>query len=329
MPANLPPQYFETERKLKSAKTPQERLAILEELLSIVPKHKGTEKLQALLKTKIAKFKQQSSKKPAVARHGPTFHIEKAGAGQIILIGLPNSGKSKLVESLTNASPEVGDYPFTTHAPSPAMMAFENIQIQLIDTPPITEDYMEIWHVEMAKVADAILLVLDLSSPALADDFLLLDHKLKEKKIEIGAFPASSGEGESLFKKKVLIVGNKSDHPEAEKNLESFKAQIDPICPLVPVSANVGHHLERLKAEIFRLLDILRVYSKIPGKKVDRDEPFVFKKGSTLMDMARAVHKDFSAKLKFARIWNTDKYQGQKVNRDYKLQDEDIIELHI
>jgi ribosome-interacting GTPase 1 len=133
MPANLPPQYFETEKKLKTAKTPQEKIAVLEELLAIVPKHKGTEKLQALLKTKIAKFKNLATKRPAMAKHGPTFHIDKAGAGQIILVGKPNAGKSMLIRALTNATPEVADYPFTTHTPSPAMMRYEKIQIQLID----------------------------------------------------------------------------------------------------------------------------------------------------------------------------------------------------
>lgn len=329
MPANLPPQYIEKEKKLKTAKTPQEKIAILEELLSIVPKHKGTEKLQALLKTKIAKLKQQSSKRPVVARHGLSFHIEKAGAGQIVLIGLPNSGKSMLVQSITNATPEVGDYPFTTHAPLPAMMAFENIQIQLIDTPPITADYMEIWHVEMAKVADGILLVLDLSSPSLADDYHTLSRKLREKRIDTASSPYPAGNGEFLFKKKTLIAGNKLDHPSAKKNLEVFKTQVPRQDPLVALSATEGHHLDLLKLEIFKILDILRVYSKIPGKKVDRDEPFVFKKGSTLMDMAKAVHKDFASKLRYARLWSTDKFQGQKVNRDYELQDEDIIELHI
>jgi ribosome-interacting GTPase 1 len=329
MPANLPPQYFETEKKLKAAKTPQEKMEILEELLSIVPKHKGTEKLQALLKTKIAKLKHQSSKKLAVARHGPTFYIEKGGAGQIVLLGLPNSGKSKLIGSMTNAKPEVGEYPFTTHSPSPAMMAYENIQIQLIDTPPITADSMETWHAEMLKVADGILLVLDLSSPSLSDDYQTIVRKLKEKKIEMCPPPIPFADGEFLFRKKTLIAGNKMDDPAAAENLEFFRDEVSPTCPFVPVSAKDSFQLEQLRREIFELLEILRVYSKIPGKKVDRKEPFVFKKGNTLMDMAKAVHKDFASKLRFARIWNSDKYQGQKVNRDYELQDEDIIELHI
>jgi ribosome-interacting GTPase 1 len=181
----------------------------------------------------------------------------------------------------------------------------------------------------MAKVADGILLVLDLSSPSLADDYHTLSQKLREKRIETVSSPFPTGNGEFLFKKKTLIAGNKLDHPSAEKNLEVIKMQVPRQCSLVAVSATEGHHLDLLKLEIFKLLDILRVYSKIPGKKVDRDEPFVFKKGSILMDMAKAVHKDFASKLRYARIWNTDKFQGQKVNRDYKLQDEDIIELHI
>jgi ribosome-interacting GTPase 1 len=329
MPANLPPQYFETERKLKTAKTTQEKIKIYEELLSIVPKHKGTEKLQALLKAKIAKFKSDAQKKPSIAKHSPTHRIERAGAGQLILVGPPNVGKSMLLKSLTNAQPEIGDYPFTTRIPSPAMMLYENIQIQLIDSPPITPEYMEVWYPELIKGSDGILFILDSASSGQAELFQTLREKLIEKKIEMfGKSPEINAE-EKLFQKKTLIIANKIDLPQAKNNLPRLQEALAPIFPIFPVSAIQGDNLSELKKKIYLFLDILRVYSKSPGKKVEYNEPFTFKRGSKLMDMAKAVHKDFAEKLKYARIWGKNKYQGQKVNRDYILEDEDVIELHI
>lgn len=329
MPANLPPQYFEKEKELKKANTPQERIAILEELLAIVPKHKGTEKLQALLKTKIAKLKIQGHKSPAGARHTATFQVEKTGAGQVIVIGSPNTGKSSIIKALTNANPDIGDYPFTTRLPSPAMMPYENIQIQIVDMPPITQDYFEFWQVELIKGADAVLLVLDLSLPDPDEDFLTLLAKLEEKRI--GLFPKEHPipSDKQQFMKKTMIIANKCDHPRAAENLEEIKSFIDPGFTPIPVSIFKENTLEDLKEQIYIFLDVIRVYSKIPGKKVNHNDPYVFKKGSSLMDMAKAVHKDFSQKLKYARIWGKNKYQGQKVNRSYMLEDEDIIELHL
>ncbi len=329
MPANLPPQYFETEKKLKTAKTLQEKIAIHEELLAIVPKHKGTEKLQALLKTKIAKLKAQGQKKSVVARHTAAFQVEKAGAGQVVLIGSPNSGKSSIVNSLTNAKPEIGDYPFTTYLPSPAMMPYENTQIQLIDMPPITQDYFEFWQAELIKGSDGVLLILDLSIPEPAEDYLTLLGRLEEKRIELVSDTQTVPPEKHQFCKKSLIVAHKSDHPRAAERLKALKEFIDPGFTLIPVSVIKKDSLEDLKERIYILLDVIRVYSKIPGKKVDLNDPYVFKKGSSLMDMAEAVHKDFSQNLKYARIWGKNKYQGQKVNRNYVLEDEDIIELHI
>jgi len=329
MPANLPPQYFETERKLKTAKTPQEKIEILEELLSLVPKHKGTEKLQALLKTKIAKLKSAAQKKPTIAKHGPSHQVEKSGAGQIVIIGPPNTGKSMLLKSLTNAQPEIADYPFTTRMPSPAMMNYENIQIQLIDTPPITPEYMEVWHYELIKEADGVLFLLDLGNPDSFSVFQNLSVKLEEKRIEIVSHRSSPSFESSAFIKKALIVTNKIDLPSAEDNFVVLKKALEPKFDPIPVSALRGDNLEELKKNIFFSLDVLRVYSKVPGKKVDYEDPFIFKRGSNLMDMAKAVHKDFAQKLKYARIWGKNKYQGQKVNRDYLLEDEDVIELHL
>ena len=329
MPANLPPQYFETEKKLKTAKNPEEKVSILEELLSIVPKHKGTEKLQALLKTKIAKLKSTAQKKPTVAKHGLSFYIDKAGAGQVVLIGMPNAGKSSLVKSLTNADPEIGDYPFTTRMPSPAMMQYENIQIQIIDTPPITPEYMEYWHAELIKGADGILAILDLSSQNPASDLENLRAKLKEKRIELIPKKHTIPSETSFFQKRALIVANKADSSFSEENLTAVKKALHPDFDLISVSTKTEDGLEILRAQIFSLLDVIRVYSKIPGKKVEKTDPFTLKKGSTVMSLARAVHKDFAQKLRFARIWSENKYQGQKVNRDHVLEDEDIIELHI
>lgn len=329
MPANLPPQYFETEKKLKSAKSPEEKIEIMEELLSIVPKHKGTEKIQAQLKSKISKLKDQIQKKSKTTSKGPSFHIEKAGAGQVILIGPPNAGKSSLIDSLTNAEPEIGVYPFTTPTPFPAMMEYENVQIQLIDTPPIMSDYIDTWHHELVKGADGVLLVIDSSSPHPQEDISTVLEKLRENRVEIVTQNQQESGGARYFYTPSLVVVNKIDHPSANKDLSSLKNTFKDQLEFISVSASTKQGLEELKEKTFHLLNVLRVYSKSPGKKVDTSEPFVFKKGSSVMDMAEAVHKDFAQKLKYARIWGKDKYKGQKVNREYILQDEDIIELHI
>jgi len=329
MPANLPPQFFDVEKKLKTAKSADEKISIMEELLSIIPKHKGTEKMQALYKTKIAKLKAQSQKKTGASRKGDLYHIEKAEAGQVVLIGPPNSGKSSLIEALTNAQPEIADYPFTTHTPSPAMMKYENIQIQLIDTPPITQDYFEFWQAEMVKNADLVLVVIDLSGDDPALEYLALKEKLQERKIFLNPAGQPQPEVEFGFFKKTNILANKTDQTIAQHIIPDFQSMLSEGEELILVSSLNEESLIVLKRLIFDRLEILRVYSKTPGKKPSMEEPFIFRQGSTLADMTKAVHKDFANNLKFARIWGQGKYQGQKVNREYILQDEDIIELHI
>ena len=290
MPANLPPQFMEVERRLKTAKSPEEKIAIMEELLSIIPKHKGTEKLQAMYKTKIAKLRVQAQKKPT-SRHNMSFYIEKAGAGQIILIGLPNSGKSSLIKALTNAEPEIGSYPFTTHSSAPAMMPYENIQIQLIDTPPISPDYFEFWQAEQIKSAEGAILLLDLSVQDPGLDYLAITEKLEERRIRLVPQATEGIQEEGFFSISTLLLANKQDAQGAPERLAELADFLQPTWNIHTVSAATGKGLEDLKLRIFRLLDILRVYSKIPGKKASQDEPFIFKRGSTVMDMARAVHR--------------------------------------
>jgi len=331
MPANLPPQYFETEKKLKTAKTPQEKIAILEELLAIVPKHKGTEKLQAQLKSKIAKLKSQAQKKPVVAKRGPIFMVDKAGAGQVVLVGGPNAGKSSLLAALTNARPEIADYPFTTRLPQPGMMPYENIQIQLVDIPPVTEEFFEFWQAELIKNADGILLVLDPTGDDPVGDYLNILAKLEERRIELVNEEAEIPQEKFLFQKKTLVVINKKDLVVEESKLQNLQAALEPTFNPLLISVVQKEGLEALKERIFNFLKILRVYSKIPGKKPDFDDPFIFRQGSTVMDMARRIHKDFAEKLRYARLWKKDDLhlQGVRVNREYLLQDGDIIELHM
>ncbi|UCH96233.1 MAG: 50S ribosome-binding GTPase [Candidatus Aminicenantes bacterium] len=333
MPANLSPEYFDAEKRLKTATTPEEKLSILEEMLSVIPKHKGTEKLQAQLKTRISKLKSSSQKKTATAKH--THKIRKSGAGQVVIIGPANAGKSMLVKALTDANPQVSDYPFTTVTAYPAMMKYENIQVQLVDTPPITPGYMEVWYPDLIKAADGVLILIDPSAidPDPYDAFQCLLERLKEKKIQFvkaEQAPSSVFEpGSGWSYKKTLMIANKCDLPHAAENLEILKELLESDFEWIPISAHTGDGLENLRKRIFLMLGVIRIYSKIPGKKAEFDSPFTLKKGSTVMDMARAVHQDFAQKLKFARIWSKNKYDGQRVNRDCILEDEDIIELHI
>lgn len=329
MPANLTPQYIEAERKFREAKTSQEKIKFLEEMMATIPKHKGTEKLQAMLKTKMAKLKSALQSRPAVARHGPSFHIEKTGSGQVVAIGPPNSGKSRLIAALTGAQPEVGDYPYTTRFPAPYMMKFENIQIQLVDTPPLSADDMETDLIELIKAADGVMFVLDLTDQDTASLLETLLAKLKERRLEIAFQGVPPSSESSPFIKKAMAVANKCDVPETGENRAFLQEYFSSRMSFFAVSAARGDGIEDLKRRIFFLLDLVRAYSKIPGKKADLNEPFSLKKGSTASDMARAVHKDFVEKFKYARVWRKGSLQGQMVNRDFVLEDEDIIELHI
>jgi len=330
MPANLPPQYFEAEKKLRTAKSTADKILALEEMLAIMPKHKGTDHLRADLRRRIAKLIEASDKKAATQR--ASMLIEKEGAAQLTVIGLPNAGKSQLVSSITNASPAIAEYPFTTRSATPGMMEFENIQIQLIDTPPLTGESTEWWLVNTIRRADGLLIVVDLSDAPLAQMEAIAAQL---ERMRIGLFESKAEEEQEeeqnvvLSQKKALIIGNKIDVDNASPNYQALQEKYGEQLPFIAISAKEGNGLEELKLKIYQMLDIIRVYTKAPGKKPDFAEPIILKRGSKLDDAAAEVHKDFAAKLKYARIWGSGKHDGLMAKRDHTLEDGDIIELHL
>ena len=328
MPTNLPPEYFEVEQQYRTAKSPAEKIALLEELMSTVPKHKGTDKLRADLRRKLSKLKEASQARRKVSRHDSPFRIDREGAGQVVVIGPANVGKSALVAALTNATPEVAEYPYTTWIPTPGMMPMENIQIQLIDTPPLNRDYVEPELLALIRRSDLILLAVDLQAypiQQLEDTIAFLQkHRIVPRHLK-DRYPARR----RLTLKPLLVLVNKNDDERSDEDFEVLQELLGEDWPLLPVSAATGRNLERLKQAVFERLEIIRVTSKPPGKEPDLSAPFVLKKGSTVEEFAGKIHQDFLEKLKSARVWGSGVYDGQMVRRDHILHDGDVVELRI
>ena len=312
MAANLSPEFLAAEREYQSARTHAERIAALERMLATVPKHKGTEKLQADIKRRLSQARRESHKGGAHAV--PFYVIEKEGAGQVVLLGPPNSGKSQLLCSVTHARPEVAEYPFTTRLPTPGMMHFENVQIQLIDLPPISPEFTEPWLPHVIRNADTGALVVDVNDPAILDEVEFVSNIL-----DAGRLPVPK-----------LLVANKADLPGAQDNYEALCDLYGNRYTCVAISALTGLNLEQFAHTVFAVLGLVRVYTKPPGKKVDLTSPFVLHRGQTVQDAARMVHKDFAEHLKYARLYRgSGEREGLMIERTHVLADQDILEFHI
>jgi hypothetical protein len=326
MPANLPPHYFEAEKRYRAARDPEEKIAALRTMLAIMPRHKGTDKLHADLRRKIAKFSQEAERKYATARR-TGFYIQREGAGQVMLVGPANAGKSRLLAALTEAVPEIAEYPFTTQTPIPGMMKFQDIQIQLVDTPPIGHKEVRILLANTLRNADLIAIVVDLSREPLGQVEATLQG-LKEARIEPlmdDATPTSPG----AYPRRMLIVGNKNDLAGSNENWAILRSRYGGLFPMVSISAMEGRHLDDLKTTVYQALNIIRVYTKSPGSKADLSDPMILEKGTTMEEAAESLHKDFRQNLKYAIVWGSGKYDGQRVSKAHILQDGDIIEFHI
>jgi len=323
MPANLTPQYRAAEAKWRQAKTLEEKRQALEEMLATIPKHKGTEKLQADIKRRLARLRQEEESRSA--KHGLTFRVEPEGAAQVVLLGPPNCGKSSLLAALTRAEPAIGDFPFTTTRPQPGMMPFEDVAIQLVDLPPVAATHWDAWLPNLVRAADAAVLFADPTSPEVPEDVEVVRQRLAQVHIPlVGSLPEDADPRDTPLP--TLLVISKVDKAR-EEDVQVLEEMYRDVFPVVRVSAHTRAGLERFKVALWRLLGLVRVYSKPPGKPVDRTAPFVLPEGSTVADLAVRIHRELAERLAFARVWG-GKLDGQKVSRDFELRDRDVVELH-
>ena len=329
MPANLTAQYLKAEEEYRRSTTPEDQLRCLQLMLREIPKHKGTDKLQAELKQKISKVKNELQAPGKSGRRGYGIRIPRQGAGTVIILGGVNAGKSQLLASLTRARPEVAPYPFTTRKPMPGMMSWEDVMVQLVDTPPITEDYLESYMQGLIRSAELALLLVDLGSDDGVQQCQDVMDKLSTTKTRLASESYLDENDIGLSYTRTLLIANKIDLPAAPERLELLHE----LCPLEfvehVVSAQDRTNLEELRDDIYRSLDVVRVYSKLPNKKVaDFDRPFTVRRGANLLDVAQQIHKDYHEQLKFARVWGSQVHDGTVVKGDYVVHDKDIVELH-
>jgi len=324
LPANLTPQYYKAEENFKKAATTVEKIAALEEMLAVIPKHKGTEKMQADLKKRLSKLREEGRKKAKTGRTDP-FWVEKQGAGQVVLLGYPNTGKSSLLAALTRARPKVAEYPFTTTLPLTGMMNYQDILIQLVDTPPITEELVPDGLTGTLRNADALLILADAGSDNCLEQLVACYTYLTEKKIVLRDIPVGT---RGIAPDRCLALATKADLDGCSENIQIMNELGPPELEIIPVSAITGLGLERLREKIYNLLRVIRVYTKMPGKAPDMKTPFILKKGSTVLDLAENIHRELPRLMKNVRVWGSARYDGQSVNRDYQLCDRDIVEIN-
>lgn len=329
MPANLTLQYKEAEARFRRASTHAEKLDALREMLALLPKHKGTEKLHADLKHRLAKLEEEGEHVARSGHHAPDpGRVKHEGAGQWVLLGPPNAGKSALLAALTHAHPEVADYPFTTRAPHPGMMAHEDVQVQLVDTPAVAPGHVESWLPGLAGGADGLLVVIDVAADGVAEAVRDAIDVMARGHVWPAPRPFPPDASPLLAHRPTYVVGNKCDQDEDGVLAALAREAAGPDLPFLPVSAARGDGLPALRAALWRDLHRIRVRTKEPGKKPDPGKPFVLPEHATVEDLARLVHRDLAVGLRFARVWGTAKFEGQQVDRHHELFDQDVVELH-
>lgn len=302
MPVNAGIHYQKAEQEFHEANTIPEKIMALQKMLATVPKHKSSENLQMELRSKLAKYKQLLEKERKTKTGKRSTGIKKDGAATVCLTGLTNSGKSYILKKLTDAKPKIADYEFTTKQPEVGMLDYHGIKLQVIEIPAIVRDYNETENGSMflgiIRNADLIIFVIDISKPDYREQLKLLKDELNKNEIS----------------NKIIVIGNKSNIPNSK---------------FLSVDKLEDENVNELKDEIWNNLNLIKVYTKQPGKKPSYP-PLALKKDSAIKDLATFIHKDFIKNFRFARIWGKSaKHPSQGVGINHLLMDDDVVELHM
>jgi uncharacterized protein len=326
MPANLTPEYEKAELRYRQATSDEERLAGLQAMLSAIPKHKGTEKMQADIKRRISQVRREEQK--AAHSKGPDpFHIPHSGAGQVVLVGAPNTGKSSLLAATTHAAVKVAEYPFATVVPQPGMWHKDDVQIELVDTPPVTAEHVPTGLMGTIHNADVVCVVVEAGEAALDQAEMVLGV-LGARGLALCSNPRNELPAGDPSRRPGLIVATKADlaPPGTIALLRELFASNG--LEVIDVSAWTRQGLDDWFQRLWRLLAMIRVYSKEPGRPPDMHKPFVVPAGATVADLARQIHRDLPERMKFARLWGHSRFEGQQVHKTEPLRDKDVVEIH-
>ncbi|MBK8978640.1 MAG: 50S ribosome-binding GTPase [Planctomycetes bacterium] len=328
MPANLTRPFLRARERFEAATDPHEQLDALQEMLREIPKHKGTEHLQADIKRRMKQVRESLQSDKHKSKSGVSFHVDKGRHPQVAVVGGPNTGKSAVVSALTGVDVGVAPYPYATREPHPAIMPFENARVQLVDLPPVATEHMGSWLPGIVRAADAALLVVDLTADDLLEATEAVLTRLAEQKVFLGAAPEERRQEVGIAEVRTLIVATHRDGAAAADAAEIFNELYGDRFALVGVDASRGDGVEDLRGAIWRLLDVIRAVPKPPGRPADDADPIVLRRGSTVLDMARVVHRELAERIEKARVWHSaDHADGQWVGRDHVLADLEVVEL--
>ena len=328
MPANLTPQYRRAEEEYRRAQSAREQIECLERMLRMVPKHKGTEKLQADLKTRLKDARGDLQNDTSGNRSGPSYRFPQQGAGTVVVIGAPNAGKSRILAELTRAEALVAVYPFSTRVPLPGMMPWHDASAQLIDTPPVTDARMEPYMTNLVRSADAVVLAFDGSSDDAPEQTVEVIRQFESRKTLLENATGFDDDDFSIVRIRTLLAVTRADDREVHERLELLHELNPHEFQMQLVELGSQDSRESLRNTIYEMLNVIRVYTKKPGRPADYTDPYTISSEGTIDELAHKVHRDQAAQLKFAKVWGSSAHDGQTVGCDHRLCDRDLVELH-